>query len=162
MLNWQNLLGSGMDTKDRQIVRLLQQDGRLTNQELSERVGLSPSPCLRRVRLLEQAGVIQGYGAIVDQQRYGLPVTAFIRVRLERHARDLVQQFEEAIRQLDEVMDCHLLTGDADYLLRVIVADLEAYERFIRRKMHAIAGITSLDTTFAYGVVKSSRTFPVD
>ena len=138
-----------MDTKDRQIVRLLQQDGRLTNQELSERVGLSPSPCLRRVRLLEQAGVIQGYGAIVDQQRYGLPVTAFIRVRLERHARDLVQQFEEAIRQLDEVMDCHLLTGDSDYLLRVIVADLEAYERFIRRKMHAIAGITSLDTTFA-------------
>ena len=162
MLNWQNLLRSGMDTKDRQIVRLLQQDGRLTNQELSERVGLSPSPCLRRVRLLEQAGVIQGYGAIVDQQRYGLPVTAFIRVRLERHARDLVQQFEEAIRQLDEVMDCHLLTGDADYLLRVIVADLEAYERFIRRKMHAIAGIASLDTTFAYGVVKSSRTFPVD
>ncbi|GAA3253325.1 hypothetical protein GCM10020258_10440 [Sphingomonas yabuuchiae] len=114
------------------------------------------------MRLLEQAGVIQGYGAIVDQQRYGLPVTAFIRVRLERHARDLVQQFEEAIRQLDEVMDCHLLTGDADYLLRVIVADLEAYERFIRRKMHAIAGIASLDTTFAYGVVKSSRTFPVD
>lgn len=151
-----------MDTKDRQIVRLLQQDGRLTNQDLAERVGLSPSPCLRRVRLLEQAGVIQGYGAIVDQQRYGLPVTAFIRVRLERHARDLVQQFEEAIRQLDEVMDCHLLTGDADYLLRVIVADLEAYERFIRRKMHAIAGIASLDTTFAYGVVKSSRTFPTD
>ncbi|WP_294246189.1 Lrp/AsnC family transcriptional regulator [uncultured Sphingomonas sp.] len=151
-----------MDTKDRHIVRLLQQDGRLTNQDLAERVGLSPSPCLRRVRLLEQAGVIQGYGAIVDQQRYGLPVTAFIRVRLERHARDLVQQFEEAIRQLDEVMDCHLLTGDADYLLRVIVADLEAYERFIRRKMHAIAGIASLDTTFAYGVVKSTRTFPAD
>lgn len=151
-----------MDTKDRQIVRLLQQDGRLTNQDLAERVGLSPSPCLRRVRLLEQAGVIQGYGAIVDQQRYGLPVTAFIRVRLERHARDLVQQFEEAIRQLDEVMDCHLLTGDADYLLRVVVADLEAYERFIRRKMHAITGIASLDTTFAYGVVKSSRTFPAD
>ncbi|CAM3201908.1 Lrp/AsnC family transcriptional regulator [Sphingomonas zeae] len=162
MLDWQNLLTKGMDTKDRQIVRLLQQDGRLTNQDLAERVGLSPSPCLRRVRLLEQAGVIQGYGAIVDQQRYGLPVTAFIRVRLERHARDLVQQFEEAIRQLDEVMDCHLLTGDADYLLRVIVADLESYERFIRRKMHAIAGIASLDTTFAYGVVKSSRTFPAD
>jgi Lrp/AsnC family transcriptional regulator, leucine-responsive regulatory protein len=162
MLDWQNLLIKGMDTKDRQIVRLLQQDGRLTNQDLAERVGLSPSPCLRRVRLLEQAGVIQGYGAIVDQQRYGLPVTAFIRVRLERHARDLVQQFEEAIRQLDEVMDCHLLTGDADYLLRVIVADLESYERFIRRKMHAIAGIASLDTTFAYGVVKSSRTFPAD
>jgi len=162
VLDWQNLLTKGMDTKDRQIVRLLQQDGRLTNQDLAERVGLSPSPCLRRVRLLEQAGVIQGYGAIVDQQRYGLPVTAFIRVRLERHARDLVQQFEEAIRQLDEVMDCHLLTGDADYLLRVIVADLESYERFIRRKMHAIAGIASLDTTFAYGVVKSSRTFPAD
>jgi Lrp/AsnC family transcriptional regulator, leucine-responsive regulatory protein len=162
VLDWQDLLTKGMDTKDRQIVRLLQQDGRLTNQDLAERVGLSPSPCLRRVRLLEQAGVIQGYGAIVDQQRYGLPVTAFIRVRLERHARDLVQQFEEAIRQLDEVMDCHLLTGDADYLLRVIVADLESYERFIRRKMHAIAGIASLDTTFAYGVVKSSRTFPAD
>ncbi len=149
-----------MDAKDRQIIRLLQQDGRLTNQDLSEQVNLSPSPCLRRVRLLEEAGVIQGYAAIVDQRLYGLPVTAFIRVRLERHGRALVQQFEDAIRQLDEVMDCHLLTGDADYLLRVIVADLEAYEIFIRRKMHAIPGIASLDTTFAYGVVKSSRTFP--
>lgn len=149
-----------MDAKDRHIVRLLQDDGRLTNQELAERVSLSPSPCLRRVRQLEQAGVIQGYAAIVDQRLYGLPVTAFIRVRLERHARDLVQQFEDAVRQLDEVMDCHLLTGDADYLLRVIVADLEAYETFIRRKMHAIAGIASLDTTFAYGSVKTSRTFP--
>lgn len=149
-----------MDAKDRQIVRLLQEDGRLTNQDLAERVGLSPSPCLRRVRQLEQAGVIQGYAAIVDQRLYGLPVTAFVRVRLERHARDLVQHFEEAIRQLDEVMDCHLLTGDADYLLRVIVPDLEAYETFVRRKMHAIAGIASLDTTFAYGSVKNSRTFP--
>lgn len=149
-----------MDAKDRQIVRLLQQDGRLTNQDLAERVNLSPSPCLRRVRQLERSGVIRGYAAVVDQTHYGLPLTAFLRVRLQSHGREIVRAFEERVRELDEVLDCFLLTGDADYLLRVVVADLASYEAFIRTRMHPIAGIAALDTSFAYGTVKSGLVLP--
>lgn len=146
-----------MDVKDRQIIRLLQEDGRLTNQELADRVNLSPSPCLRRVRRLEEAGVISGYAAIIDQKLYGLGVTAFLRVRLQRHGDEEIRIFEERVGLLDEVLDCFLMTGDADYLLRVAVSDLESYEAFVRGKMHAIPGIAALDTSFAYGTVKSRR-----
>jgi len=150
-----------MDLKDRQIIRELQKDGRITNQELAERVNLSPSPCLRRLRLLEEAGVISGYTALVDQKAYGLPITVFIRVRLDRHGESVIKTFEQAIGRIDEVLDCFLLAGGDDYLLRVIVASLEAYEDFMRRKIHAIPGIASIDTSFAYGVVKQTRVFPV-
>ena len=149
-----------MDAKDRQIVRELQKDGRLTNQELAERVNLSPSPCLRRLRNLEEAGVITGYTALVDQKAMGLSVTAFIRIRLERHSDEAVKTFEAKVARIDEGLDCGLLAGGDDYLLRVIIGSLEAYEDFVRRRLHAIAGIASIDTSFAYGVVKSTRVFP--
>ncbi len=148
-----------MDTKDRQIIRELQADGRLTNHELAERVNLSPSPCLRRLRNLEQSGVIQGYTALVDQKAYGLPITVFVRIRLQPHTQESVQEFEQSITAMDEVLDCHLMTGDCDYLLRVIVESLEAYETFIRQKVHRIGCVASIDTSFAYGVVKQTRTF---
>lgn len=148
-----------MDAKDLQIIRALQEDGRLSNQALAEQVNLSPSPCLRRLRRLEQSGIIQGYSAIVDQAACGLPVTAFLTVRLAVHGRQEVREFEERVARLDEVMDCFLMTGAADYLLRVIVADLESYEAFIRQKIHPIPGIAALDTSFAYGTVKAGRTF---
>lgn len=150
-----------MDAKDHQIVRMLQEDGRLTNQELADRVNLSPSPCLRRVRRLEADGVIAGYTAIIDQKRYGLAITAFLRVRLVRHGEEEVRIFEDRIRALDEVLDCFLMTGDADYLIRVAVSDLESYESFIRLKMHAIPGIAALDTSFAYGTIKAGRYLPM-
>ncbi|MDP1631849.1 MAG: Lrp/AsnC family transcriptional regulator [Caulobacter sp.] len=150
-----------MDATDHRLIRELQQDGRLTNQELAERVNLSPSPCLRRLRNLEAAGVITGYTALVDQKACGLPITAFIRIRLERHSEAAVKTFDEHIARIDEVLDCYLLAGGDDYLLRVIVASLEAYEAFIRRRIHAIPGIASIDTSFAYGVVKQTRVFPV-
>lgn len=150
-----------MDAKDHQIIRMLQENGRLTNQELADRVNLSPSPCLRRVRKLEDDGIISGYAAIVDQKRYGLAITAFLRVRLLRHGEAEVRLFEDRISALDEVLDCFLMTGDADYLLRVAVADLESYEVFIRQKMHAIPGIAALDTSFAYGTVKAARSLPM-
>lgn len=150
-----------MDDKDRQIIRALQADGRLSNQDLAERVNLSPSPCLRRLRLLEEAGVIRGYTALVDQKAYGLPITVFLRIRLDRHGEPVIKVFEQAIGRIDEVLDCFLLAGGDDYLLRVIVASLEAYEDFMRRKIHAIPGIASIDTSFAYGVVKQTRVFPV-
>lgn len=149
-----------MDAKDQLIIRTLQQEGRLTNQELSERVHLSPSPCLRRLRALEAAGVIRGYAALVDAVSYGLSVTVFLRVRLDRHSHSHVQVFERAIHALDEVIDCHLMTGDWDYLLRILAVDMESYERFIRKKIHAIDGIGALETSFAYGTVKASHVYP--
>ena len=149
-----------MDSKDRQIVQALQTDGRLTNQELSERVNLSHSPCLRRVRLLEEQGVIKGYTALVDQKAWGLPITVFIRIKLERHGDAAVNAFERTIQDMPQVMDCWLMTGRSDYLLRVIAADLEDYERFVRRELQRVPGIASIDTSFAYGSVKHAQVLP--
>ncbi len=150
-----------IDAKDGRIIRELQRHGRLTNLELAERVNLSPSPCLRRVRLLEEAGVITGYSADVDPRAYGLRITAFIRITLQRHDRAAVHRFEEQVRGIDEILDCYLLTGEADYLLRVMVSDLEAYEQFVRNRLHGIPGISSIMTSLVYGTVKSSRIFPL-
>lgn len=149
-----------MDEKDRQIIRALQRNGRATNLEIAAEVNLSPSPCLRRLRLLEESGAIQGYRAVVDQRLYGLPVTVFLRVRLERHSAETVRQFETRIRALDEVLECHLMTGPADYLLRVVVAGLDDYEDFIRNRIHPIGGIGSIDSSFVYGSVKNTGVFP--
>jgi len=149
-----------MDSKDRQILKELQADGRLTNQELSERVNLSPSPCLRRLRLMEEQGVITGYTALVDQKAWGLPVTVFIRIKLERHSDEAVQAFERAIIDMPQVMDCWLMTGRSDYLLRVIAADLDDYEKFVRRELQRVPGIASIDTSFAYGSVKHAQVLP--
>ena len=148
-----------LDAKDRHIIRELQLDGRLSNHELADRVNLSPSPCLRRLRNLEKAGIIQGYTALVDQKAYGLPITVFIRIRLEHHSQESVQTFEENVARIDEVLDCYLMTGDSDYLLRVIVESLEKYEVFIREKIHRIPSIASINTSFAYGIVKQNRVF---
>lgn len=149
-----------MDKKDIQIVRELQLDGRLSNQELAERVRLSPSPCLRRVRQLESSGVIRGYTAIVDQAALGYPITVFIRITLERHDTTTVAEFERRVGAIDEILDCFLMTGQRDYLMRVVASSLEGYERFIRDVIHTIPGIGSIDTSFAYGVVKQARALP--
>jgi Lrp/AsnC family leucine-responsive transcriptional regulator len=149
-----------MDEKDRQIIRALQRDGRLTNQALSEAVNLSPSPCLRRVRALEKAGVIRGYAARVDPKAYGLAITAFVRIRLERHDEETVGTFEREVGRMEEVLECHVMTGHTDYQLRVVVATLEEYEDFIRLRLHRVGGIGSIDSSFAYGTVKDSTVFP--
>lgn len=148
-----------MDETDKKIISELQKDGRLTNQELSERVNLSPSPCLRRVRSLEERGIIKGYTALIDQKELGLPVTVFIRISLQNHGLEHVKIFEDAMQNIGEILDCYLMTGKADYLLRVAVADLQAYEVFMREQIHHIPGIASIDTSFAYGVVKQTHTF---
>lgn len=150
-----------MDSKDRQIIRALQQDGRMTNQTLADKVNLSPSPCLRRLRNLEATGVIRGFSVDVDPVAYGLPITAFVQVRLERHSEATVQHFEKCVTQLDEVQECHMLTGGVDYLLRVVVAGLDAYEDFIRKRIHPIGGIGSIDTSFVYGTIKKTSVFPM-
>ncbi len=149
-----------MDSKDRQIIRALQRVGRMTNQDLAQEVNLSPSPCLRRVRNLEASGVIQAYSADVDPAAYGLSITVFVRVRLERHNEADVQNFEKRVRMIDEVLECYVMTGAMDYQLRVLVSDLAAYEDFIRNRIHPIGGIASIDTSFVYGTVKKTAVFP--
>lgn len=149
-----------MDEKDHQILRELQKDGRLSNAELADRVALSPSPCLRRVRQLEDAGVIEGYTAIVNQKACGVPLTVFVQIRLDRHSTEAAQIFERAIATIDEIMDCYLMTGETDYILRVVAQSLEAYESFVRNRLHPIPNIGSINTSFAYGVVKHSRCLP--
>ena len=150
-----------MDDKDRQIIRALQRDGRMSNQELSETVNLSPSPCLRRLRNLERSGVIRGYAARVDPKAYGLAITAFVRIRLERHDEATVRKFEREVDRMEEVQECHVMTGQTDYQLRVVVDSLEAYEKFIRARLQRVGGIGSIDTSFAYGTVKDSMVFPM-
>ncbi len=149
-----------MDSKDRQIIRALQHDGRMTNQDLAEKVNLSPSPCLRRLRNLEQSGVIKSYSPDVDAKAYGLPVTVFVRVTLENHSEDNVTHFERQVKDTNEILECYVMTGMSDYLLRVIVADLDNYENFVRNRLHRMGGIRSIDTSFVYGTVKKTAVFP--
>jgi len=150
-----------MDNKDRDIIKALQRNGRLTNQDLAAQVNLSPSPCLRRTRALEEKGVIKGYTAIVDERAYGLPVTALVRIRLSSHTGDVVKLFEKKVHETEQILDCYVITGSEDYLLRVLVEDLKSYEEFVRHKLHNIPGIASIDSSFAYGVLKQSNVFPV-
>ncbi|OUE40890.1 AsnC family transcriptional regulator [Billgrantia desiderata SP1] len=149
-----------MDKIDRKILHELQLDGRLSNQDLAQRVNLSPSPCLRRVRRLEEQGVIRGYTAIIDQKRFGFPLTVFTRISLARHDTETVAKFERRVREIDEIIDCFVLTGQRDYQLRVVAASLEDYERFMRDTLHTIPGIGSIDTSFAFGVVKKAPSLP--
>lgn len=150
-----------MDSKDRDIIRALQKNGRMTNQDLAEAVNLSPSPCLRRLRALEKSGIIRGYNVEVDAKAYGFPVTVFVRVTLERHTEDIVKNFENRIRRTENVLECHVMTGLSDYLLKVVVEDLASYEVFVRHHLHSIGGIASIDTSFAYGVIKKTAIFPL-
>jgi Lrp/AsnC family leucine-responsive transcriptional regulator len=138
-----------IDRLDRAILAEIQADGRISNQDLSERVGLSPSPCLRRLRQLESDGYVTKYVALVDPERLGLDVTAFIRVRLDQQGDRHLTVFEEAIGNFPEVMECYLMTGDSDYQLRVLVKDLKAFEDFLRHKLTRIPGVSQLTTSFA-------------
>jgi Lrp/AsnC family leucine-responsive transcriptional regulator len=149
-----------LDDIDRRILLELQRDGRMSNQDLADRVGLSPSPCLRRVRLLEEAGVIAGYRAVVDQEAVGLPITAFVRITLESHGQDVVERVEEQIRQTAEIVEAYLLAGDQDYLLKVTIDSFSSYETFVRTRLRTVPGLSSIETTFAFGVTKQVSPLP--
>ena len=133
----------------------------MTNQELSERVGLSPSPCLRRLRALEENGVIARYVALVDPAALGLNVTAFVRVRLERQNDRRLEAFERMIVSLPEVMDCYLMTGDCDYQLRVVVPSLDVFEDFLRQRLTRIEGVSQLTTSFGLRPVVNRTALPI-
>lgn len=146
---------------DRRILRALQEDGRMTVQAIAERVGLSASPCLRRIRQLEAAGVISAYSAIVEQKAVGLPVSVFISIKLERQRARELDRFGEAVRAWPEVMECYLMTGQFDYLLRVVCADLAAYESFLRDKLTQLEGVGSIESSFSLAQIKYSRVLPL-
>lgn len=150
-----------LTTVDRKILRALQEDGRMTVQAIADRVGLSPSPCLRRIRRMQSAAVITGYSATVDQKAAGLPVSVFISIKLERQRARELDALAEAIGRWPEVMEAYLMTGQFDFLLRVVCADLESYEHFLREKLTQIEGVASIESSFSLGTVKVSRALPL-
>ena len=151
-----------LDAIDRKILAVLQQDGRKSIAELAEQVGLSPSPCLRRVRMLEEAGVIARYVAVLDQQSVGLPVSVFVSIKLESQREEALDRFAKAIARWPEVLECYLMTGPRDYWLRVVVPDLDAYERFVKQKLTRVEGIASIESSFALEQVKYTNVLPLD
>lgn len=145
-----------MDQTDRRILRALARNARLTNAELAGEVGLSPSPCWTRVRRLEQAGVIEGYVALLNQSMLGLPDTVFVEVMVEKHDEAALSRFEQAVLDMPEVLECHLTTGEYDYLLKAAVGGTAGYEALLREKLYRLPGVRHTRTAFALRCLKRS------
>lgn len=150
-----------IDATDRRILEILQNDCSITNVELARRVHLSPSPCLARVKALERAGVIRRYVALADPVKLGLNLNVFIQVSLEKQIDSELARFQKAMADYPEVMECYLMTGDADYLLRVVVPDMQALERFIVSHLTRIPGVKNIRSGFALKQVKYQTALPV-
>jgi len=146
---------------DRKILALLQSNARIANIDLADKVGLSPSPCLRRVRELEERSVVRRYVTLLDPAQVGLPVGVFVNVTLDRQIEPALEKFEAAILKRPEVTECYLMTGDFDYLLRVVTADLSAYERFLVENLTRVPGVSSIRSSFALKQVKYSTALPL-
>ncbi len=152
-----------LDRIDRNILRALQVDGRLSNQDLAERVGLSPSPCLRRVRHLEEEGVIEKYVALVNGSKLGLKMLALIQVRMDRHTPDRFEQFEKALKAYPQVLELILITGQtADYQVKVLVRDMEEYQDFLLNKITPLPGVSDVHSSFVLRQVISTTALPID
>lgn len=149
------------DNIDRAILEMLQNEGRLTNVELASRVGLTPPPTLSRVKRLEEAGLIRKYVAVVDQEKLGLPVTAFVHVIHKEHTQATSKAFLEAVEVLPEVLECHHIAGDEDFLLKVVAASPLDYEKFVLEKLTAIEGVQRVKTTFVLSSPKNETAIPV-
>ena len=150
-----------LDAIDLRILAQLQQDGSLTNVELARRVHLSPSPCLARVKALEAAGVIERYVALANAKALGLGLNVFINISLKSQAKEALADFEHRIAEHDEVMECYLMTGDSDYLIRVAVPDIAALERFILEQLTPIPGIEKIRSSFALKQVRYKTALPL-
>jgi DNA-binding Lrp family transcriptional regulator len=147
---------------DRRILKILQEDGRITNAELAERVGLSPSPCLRRVRLLEEAGIIRQYVTLLDPDALGLGVAAFVEIRLGPKNTVTAAAFEAAIKKYSEIMECHIMTGEYDYLLRIVVPDIPSLRAFVMNQLLSVPGVEATRSSFSLGQVKYTTALPLD
>lgn len=151
-----------LDRYDHRILELLQQNGRLSNQELAERIGLSPSPCLRRMRALEDSGLITGYRALVDAKKLGLSLMALLHISMDRHTPERFANFEAQVRTFPEVQECLLITGqEADYQLKVIVRDMDAYQELLLNRITRIEGVSGVHTSFVLRQVVQEGVVPV-
>jgi Lrp/AsnC family leucine-responsive transcriptional regulator len=151
-----------LDAIDCRIIATLQADGRLSNVELADRVGLSPSPCLRRVRRLEREGYIESYRATLGRSRVGLGFTVFVGVKIEGHADERANELQDALVAMPEVVACHMVSGESDYLLEVVVPDLEHYQRFLLGKLLALPIIKDVRSNIALQSLKSAAPLPLD
>ena len=145
-----------LDKFDLAILDALQADGRATNVDIAEKVNLSPSPCLRRIRALEQGGVIRGYRADIDRNEVGLGLTVFVEIKVARHSRENAQAQHEALAAIPEVVSCFMISGNADFLAEVVVADLAAYERLLTETLLALPGVSDIRSNFAIRSIKTS------
>lgn len=150
------------DRFDRQILQVLQQEGRISNQELADRIGLSPSPCLRRVRALEESGLITGYRALVNGEALGLSLTALIHISMDQHTPERFNHFEAAISEIPEVMECLMITGQsADYQLKVVAKDMASYQDLLLNRITRIQGVTGVLSSFVLRQVVDKTAIPV-
>ncbi|KPP97649.1 MAG: Lrp family transcriptional regulator [Marinobacter sp. HL-58] len=150
-----------LDRFDRKILEKLQADGRMPNIDLAAEIGLSPSPCSRRVRLLEERGVIKGYSAVLDQEQVGLGLTVFVGIKVERHREKEAEAFREAVSVLPEVVMAHLVSGESDFMLQVVVPDLRAYENFLTTTLLKLPGVRDIRSNFAIQTVKPQSPLPL-
>jgi len=155
------ILRMKLDRSDRAILHALQHDGRISNSALAEKVNLSESACLRRVRALEEAGLIEGYVVLLNQRKAGCPVNVFVNITLDRQDELDLRRFEEAIRKIPEVMECYLMTGDYDYLVRVVVADTDDFERLHSKHLTRLPGVARVHSSFALRTVQKSLELPI-
>lgn len=150
-----------LDRFDRTILQVLQTEGRISNTELAQRVNLSESACLRRVRALEESGLIERYAAMLNQQKAGLPVNVFVNITLDRQDEPDLRKFEESVRKIPEVMECYLMTGDYDYTLRVVVSDTADFERVHGKHLTRLPGVARVHSSFALRTVQKARELPL-
>ena len=152
-----------LDRYDRQILRILQQEGRITNQELADRIGLSASPCLRRVQAIEKSGLITGYRALLDARALGLSLMALIHISMDQHTPERFEHFESKVKDIPQVMECLLITGQAsDYQLKVVVKDMDAYQELLLNRITRIPGVTGVHTSFVLRRVVDKTMLPLD
>lgn len=156
-----NQLNSSLDETDRTILRLLQEDGTLSNAKLAERLSLSVTPCWRRIRRLEEEGFIDGYQANLNRRKLGFGVLAFVQLSFDIHTDDSANRFEKAVLTYQEVLSCHKITGKADYLLQVVSGDLDSYGEFVEQVLRVMPGVTSIHSSLALREIKSSSRLPV-
>ncbi len=150
-----------LDKTDLKILHHLQNNGRISNAELADTVGLSPSPCLRRVRSLEEAGVLRRYVGLVDPRAVGLPISVFVNVSLRSQERASLEEFEQQILQYREVMECYLMTGGFDYMLRVVVPDLDSYQRFLADKLTRVKSVANIQSSMTLKQVVYKTELPL-
>ncbi|KPP99072.1 Lrp/AsnC family transcriptional regulator [Marinobacter sp. HL-58] len=151
-----------LDKLDRRILSVLQQDGRISNQLLADQVGLSPAACWRRVRALEESRIIRGYSARVDPESIGQGLCVLVNLSLQRHTIDSTEEIEQQVSSYPEVLQCFAVTGNADFVLRVIVPDMASYDRFLNEKIFTLQGIAQVNSNFALREIKNTETIPVE